>query len=70
MAGTSTDFNSEKSLRARAEVSFIPDASLAQTSKTSNALDCYTKNRFSKKLQLFLLNYALYTNSDLSVPTD
>jgi hypothetical protein len=38
-----------------------------QLSNTSNALDCFTKQRFSRRLQNFLLSYRTFVTTDFSV---
>ena len=70
MASSNPDLERSESRKAQNEVNFIPDNALEQLSPTSNALECFAKQRFSRKLQLFLLNYSLYVNSDLSVPVE
>ena len=46
----------------------IPTNIIPLISKTSAAEDCFAKQQFSSKLQTYLINYVLHTNSFYNLP--
>lgn len=66
-------FETSAVVSSRLEQGYYVPASIAEnnlTSGTSKALECFTNQAFSEKLQMFLINYVVVTSGYYSIYVD
>lgn len=63
----SFEFNTGKSTGFTERGQFIPTTALESMSNTSEAAICFTQQRFSTKLQAYMINYVISVSGLYSV---